>query len=122
MKRQRPDGFYRARALEAGHRAMCIRFGIKAEFVDVVAVFERDKGLCHYCGRHVNMAMLNLGRWKYSLAPVSPIGKGLTGTHTFANLCTAHLICRRKKRAVDPAEFPGPSFSSFKPMESSHYA
>lgn len=70
----------------------------KAVFVEVVdpmVVFQRDKGICGICMKHVDINS------KWHIDHVIPIARG--GVHSYANVQLAHALCNLSKHAKMPA-------------------
>jgi 5-methylcytosine-specific restriction endonuclease McrA len=71
------------------------RHAVTTERVDPFAVYERDRGICQICHRHVNRA-------DFSLDHIVPISRG--GMHVMTNLQTSHRLCNIKRNAFGPAQ------------------
>lgn len=59
-------------------------------------LFERDKGICHICGKKVNVCVDANDNEYGSIDHVLPVSKG--GTHTWDNVKLAHRICNSLKK------------------------
>ena len=64
--------------------------GAFVEDVDPATVYERDKGICHICGKPTDSRV-------YSLDHVVALANG--GEHSYANVKLAHLRCNSVKGA-----------------------
>lgn len=58
------------------------------EKIDRLSIFERDKGICHICGKNVDPNYWDLDH-------VIPLSKG--GAHTQFNVAVSHPFCNRSK-------------------------
>lgn len=72
--------------------------GSMVEFVNVIAVFERDGWCCHFCDE---MTLPEARGTPHLLAPqldhIIPLALG--GAHSYANTACIHRICNMKKGA-----------------------
>lgn len=59
-------------------------------------LYKRDKGICHLCGKKVDMNLDINDNWYGSIDHVIPVSKG--GTHTWDNVKLAHRKCNSLKR------------------------
>lgn len=65
------------------------------EVVDRAVLYQRDRGMCGLCGRHVSGA-------DASVDHIIPLSKG--GLHSYANTQIAHLVCNLKRGNRGPAQ------------------
>ena len=63
--------------------------GVPHEPVDRLAIYQRDRGICHLCNTHVDIDV-------FTLDHIIPISK--KGPHTPDNLAVAHRSCNSRKR------------------------
>ena len=80
---------------ENGHRR---RARLRSQFVAPVnaqAIYKRDRGICHICGKHVRQADASMDHLK----PIS-----LGGIHAPWNVALAHLKCNLRRGARGPAQ------------------
>ena len=76
-----------AREITARYRARK-RNAPEVEKIDRLALYERDGGRCHLCGKHVPRA-------KFTLDHLIPLAHG--GSHTALNLAVAHGYCNQQR-------------------------
>jgi len=69
----------------------------EVEPVDRLRVFERDKWICHLCGKKVNKRLKSPHRMSASIDHVIPLARG--GGHTYRNVRLAHRGCNSSKGA-----------------------
>lgn len=68
----------------------------RTEYIDRIAVYERDGGRCHICGR-------KCPRSAFHIDHLVPLSKG--GDHVYANVATSHPRCNQRRQAgVIPAQ------------------
>ncbi len=81
----------------SNHRRLAKELAHYVEPVNDIRVFERDGWVCQLCGETVNPDL----RWPDPMSPsldhVVPIARG--GTHEYANVQLAHLVCNLRKGA-----------------------
>jgi 5-methylcytosine-specific restriction endonuclease McrA len=82
---------YKHKEHDAAGRAR--RFGVAISPVDYEAIFVRDAGVCHICGKEVEHA-------KATFDHIVPMSKG--GSHAPENIAVAHYVCNRAKNAKVP--------------------
>lgn len=102
VKRLRKIAKAKRRALERG---------LKADSVDPLKVFKRDRWCCHICGKK---APESLRGTYHDLAPeldhVVPLAAG--GTHTWGNVKLAHRMCNQVKGATPLGQLMIEGFAS----------
>lgn len=74
--------------------------GVFVESVDVRVLAERDRRICHLCGRKVSMRLAYPDPMSPSIDHIVPLVEG--GEHSYANTALAHISCNWSKgtRAV----------------------
>jgi 5-methylcytosine-specific restriction endonuclease McrA len=82
---------YRALRQDRQHRRRARMYANEFEKIDRLAIYERDGGKCHICGKRV-------AKKDMSLDHLTPIARG--GDHVKLNVRLAHLSCN-VKRGVD---------------------
>ena len=80
---------------ESGHRYRARLQGQFVAPVDAQAIYVRDRGRCHICGKHVNQVDASMDH----LVPIS-----LGGIHAPWNVALAHRLCNIKRKASGPAQ------------------
>ena len=80
----------RGQFTEYENRRRARKRGTEVEPIDRRAVYDRDEGLCHLCGDHVNYEDMHMDH-------VIPLSR--EGTHTYDNVAVACEPCNRKKWA-----------------------
>lgn len=88
------------RRREKDHRRRAAKRNGFVERVDVHVLYERDRGTCGICGKHVTLRHASIDH-------VLPLSKG--GAHSYANTRIAHLRCniRRGNRGAAQLRFIG---------------
>lgn len=80
---------------EHGHRR---RARLRSQFVapvDAAAIYRRDRGRCHICGKHVRQVDASMDH----LIPIS-----LGGPHAPWNVALTHLRCNLRRSNTGPAQ------------------
>jgi len=80
---------------ENNHRYRSRLRGQFIEAVDTQLIYERDRGRCHICGKHVKRADASMDHLK----PIS-----LGGVHAPWNVSLAHLECNLRRNAYGTAQ------------------
>lgn len=88
QSKYRKNNLHKMTDKENRRRARMIGNGY--EKVDRLAVYERDGGVCHICGKHVPVDV-------FTLDHLDPIAKG--GAHVVTNLRVAHRVCNSRRGA-----------------------
>lgn len=95
IKVAKKNGRARRNAIQGrNHRSRARHYGCKAEVVNRLLVYARDKWKCYLCGRKV----VQSATWKPNQATldhVVPLSKG--GSHTYDNVKTACHSCNSNK-------------------------
>lgn len=86
---KRPKGRQNVCAKQATRRARLAN-APRIERIDRAAIIERDRSICHICGKHVAPADMSLDH-------LIPLARG--GSHTADNLAVAHLRCNSRRGA-----------------------
>ena len=76
--------------------------GATVGVVDSLAVMERDKWLCHLCGKKIPKDARWPDRLSASVDHVVPLAQG--GEHSMANVRASHAICNMRKSAFGGGE------------------
>lgn len=94
QRRERSRAYQKANAAKfaayAQERRARVRSAPKVERIDRNAIYDRDRGICHICGKHVPRKLMTLDH-------LIPLSKG--GEHTARNLAVAHRSCNSKRGA-----------------------
>ena len=77
------------------HESRAAAYGVRAEKVDRLAVFERDDWVCGICGDRVDPMIAYPSPWSPSLDHVVPSSRG--GEHVESNCQCSHLVCNVSK-------------------------
>lgn len=64
--------------------------------INLIKLFQRDKGKCALCGDYVNMELSSIDNYYGSIDHIIPRSRG--GKHIWDNVQLAHRICNSKKR------------------------
>jgi 5-methylcytosine-specific restriction endonuclease McrA len=90
-QRHKDEPEHRSRAYAHGHIYRARRRGAaRVEKIDRYAIYDRDGGQCHLCGRSV-------GRKAFHLDHLVPLSRG--GDHITANVAVAHAFCNLSRNA-----------------------
>lgn len=68
---------------------------VKTESVDRNLIYTRDDRICQICLQTIDSSLQWPDPQSFSIDHIIPISKG--GTHTYANVQSAHLLCNIKK-------------------------
>jgi hypothetical protein len=77
--------------LDVNHRARARRYGVEAEYINKLAVFERDNWTCGICNEAVDREAPWPAASSPSLDHIVPMAVG--GGHVYENVQCAHLRC-----------------------------
>jgi HNH endonuclease len=81
--------------LDVNHRARARRYGVEAEYINKLTVFERDNWICGICNDPVDREAPWPASESPSLDHIMPLAVG--GAHNYANVQCAHLGCNLLK-------------------------
>ena len=80
---------------DQGNRRRARQRGAFVESICKAKVYQRDRGVCHICGKKVDPK-------HWDLDHLMPISKG--GEHSYRNVAVAHPSCNRRRQNVGPAQ------------------
>lgn len=79
----------------AAHRRRSRKSG--GEIIYRRRVYDRDRQRCHICGEHIDWSLKSPDPAGFTIDHVVPLSRG--GTHTYANVASAHRSCNSAKGA-----------------------
>lgn len=77
------------------HIRRAARLSVEAESISVAGVVDRYGNDCSICGDVIDMRLTRPDLMSFSIDHVVPLGRG--GSHTYANVAPAHLLCNMQK-------------------------
>jgi len=93
------DPAFRRASINANHRRRVRETGGKVdESLDIFQVFEEENWICQICGDQCDPLLRDRDPDMVTIDHIIPVSKG--GSHTRANVQTAHFRCNMEKQAT----------------------